>query len=141
VETDTLTAETRVLGAWGVFDVGVPIDLNIIQGQMQGGMIQGLGYAFMESMDSDSRGALRDRSFSDYLIPTAADVPNLHTELFINPYPAGPYGAKGAGELPLVGAAPAFAEALEQALGGLSIRKIPLTLEETMKLIEGGHEK
>jgi CO/xanthine dehydrogenase Mo-binding subunit len=137
VQTDLLTAETKILGAWGVFDVGVPIDMNIIQGQMQGGMLQGLGYASIEQTDCDSNGVLRNKSFSDYIIPTAADVPNLRTEIVNNPYSDGPFGAKGAGELPLVGAAPAYAEAVENALGR-DVRKVPLTQEDVMKVIGGG---
>ncbi len=136
VETDMLTAESKILGAWGVFDVGVPIDINIVQGQMQGGMLQGLGYASMEQTDCSERGAIRNKSFSDYIIPTSADVPNLYTEIMNNPYPDGPYGAKGAGELPLIGAAPAYIEAIEDALGH-DINTIPLSQEDTMKLILG----
>jgi CO/xanthine dehydrogenase Mo-binding subunit len=139
VETDTLTAETKILGAWGVFDVGVPIDQNIIQGQMQGGMLQGLGYASMEETDCSDKGVLRNKSFSDYVIPTAADVPVLQTEIMNNPYNGGPYGAKGAGELPLVGAGPAYAEAVENALGR-AVCKIPLTQEEIMKVIGEGYQ-
>ena len=139
VETDILTAETKILGVWGVFDVGVPIDMCIVQGQMQGGMLQGLGYASIEQMDYNDRGVIRNNSFSDYIIPTAVDVPLLRTEIVNNPYSHGPYGAKGAGELPLVGAAPAYAEAVENALGH-GINKIPLTQEDTMKVIEEVHQ-
>jgi CO/xanthine dehydrogenase Mo-binding subunit len=139
-ELDTLTAETKILGAWGVFDVGVPIDTNIMRGQLEGGMLQGLGYASMEQTDCDDKGVLRNKSFSDYIIPTSVDVPNLKTDLVLNPYSDGPYGAKGAGELPLVGAAPAYAGAVEQALGR-SVVKIPLTQEDTMKVIQGVYDK
>jgi CO/xanthine dehydrogenase Mo-binding subunit len=140
VETDMLTAETKVLGAWGVFDVGVPIDMNIIQGQMQGGLLQGIGYASMEQMDCNEWGVIRNNSFSDYIIPTAVDVPNLYTDIVTNPYSHGPYGAKGAGELPLVGAAPAYAEAVEDALG-YDINKVPFTQEDTMKVIGGVYQR
>ena len=103
---------------------------------MQGGMLQGLGYASIEQMDYNDRGVIRNKSFSDYIIPTAVDVPNLYTDLVNNPYSDGPYGAKGAGELPLVGAAPAYVEAMEYALGH-DLNKIPLTQEDTMKVIQG----
>lgn len=136
VEIDTLTAQTNVLGAWGVYDVGVPIDLNIIQGQMQGGMLQGIGYAAMEQMDYNEQGRILNNSFSDYLIPTAMDVPNLVTVILDNPYQYGPYGAKGAGELAFVGVAPAYLQAVENALG-TKLNKAPFTLEDTMKVIQG----
>lgn len=135
VEVDTLTAETKVLGAYGIFDVGVPIDMNIIQGQMQGGFLQGIGYASMEQMDYNEKGMIRNNSYSDYIIPTSVDVPNMVTEIMNNPYTHGPYGAKGAGELPLVGAAPAYVDAMENALG-VNLYKAPFTQEDTMKVLQ-----
>lgn len=135
VEVDTLTAVTKVLGAWGTFDVGVPIDMNIIQGQMQGGLLQGIGYSSMEQMDYNDKGIIRNNSFSDYIIPTAVDVPNLVTEIINNPYSYGPYGAKGAGELPLVGVAPAYLEAMENALG-VNLNRVPFTQEDTMRVLQ-----
>ena len=90
----------------------------------------------MESMSYDSRGRIRSNSFSDYLIPTAADVPNLKCMLHVEKYPDGPYGAKGAGELPLVGAPGAYVEAMEQALGGrVCLHHAPFTPEDAMKVI------
>ncbi len=135
VEVDTLTATTKILGAWGNFDVGVPMDMAIIQGQMQGGFLQGIGYASCEQMNCDERGRIRNNSLSDYILPTAMDVPVLVTEMTNNPYTHGPYGAKGAGELPLVGAAPAYVEAMENALG-VNLNKAPFTPEDTMKVIQ-----
>ena len=136
VEVDTYTGLTKILGAYGSFDVGTPMDEGIVMGQMEGGFLQGIGYASMESMDYDSRGRIRNNSFSDYLIPTAADVPNLICMLHVEKYPDGPYGAKGAGELPLVGAPGAYVEAMEQALGGsVRLRHAPFTPEDTMKVI------
>ncbi len=135
VEVDTLTALTKITGAWGTYDVGVPIDLNIILGQMEGGFLQGIGYASMEQMECNDKGIIRNNSFSDYIIPTAVEVPKLVAEIISNPYTHGPYGAKGAGELGLVGAAPAYLEAVENALGA-SLNKIPFTTEDTMKVLQ-----
>ena len=136
VEVDTYTGVTKILGAYGSFDVGTPMDEGIVLGQMEGGFLQGIGYASMESMNYDSRGRIRSNSFSDYLIPTAADVPNLKCMLHVEKYPDGPYGAKGAGELPLVGAPGAYVEAMEQALGGrVRLHHAPFTPEDAMKVI------
>ena len=77
VEVDTYTGTSKILGAYGSFDVGTPIDYNIVIGQMEGGYLQGIGYASIEHMDYDSKGRIRNNSFSDYLIPTTKDVPNL----------------------------------------------------------------
>ena len=105
VEVDTYTGIAKILGAYASFDVGTPMDYNIVMGQMEGGFLQGIGYASTEFMNYDNKGRIRNNSFSDYLIPTAVDVPVLNCQLHVEEYPFGPYGAKGAGELPLVGAA------------------------------------
>jgi len=135
VEIDTLTAVTKIIGAWGVYDVGVPIDMNVITGQMEGGFLQGLGYASMEQMDYNDKGIIRNNNFSDYIIPTAVDVPNLVVDIINNPYIDGPYGAKGAGELAPVGVAPAYLEAVENAIG-ISLNKIPFTGEDVMRSLQ-----
>lgn len=136
VEVDTFTGTAEVLGAWGVYDVGVPVDMNVIQGQMQGGLLQGIGYSSMEQMDCNNKGIIRNNSLSDYIIPTSADVPILVTDIINNPYSHGPYGGKGAGELPLVGVAPAYIEAMENALD-TKINTVPFTQEDTMRVLQG----
>ena len=135
VEIDTYTGVTKVLGAYGSFDVGTPIDYNVVMGQMEGGFLQGIGYASIEKMDYDAKGCIRNNSFSDYLIPTTKDVPNLKCMLHVEKYPDGPYGAKGAGELPLVGAPGAYLEAVEQALGGVKLNHVSFTTEDTLAVI------
>ncbi|MBU3145389.1 xanthine dehydrogenase family protein molybdopterin-binding subunit [Clostridium sp. CF012] len=134
LEIDMLTGEHNVLGAYGSFDVGTPIDMNIVVGQMEGGMLQGIGYSSMEYMDHDSKGRIRNNSLSDYIIPTAMDIPVVKVHIHIDEYPYGPYGAKGAGELPTVGVAAAYIEAVEQILGK-KVDHIPFTVEDTMKAI------
>lgn len=137
VEVDTLTGLTRILHATGCFDVGTPMDYNIVMGQMEGGFLQGIGYASTEKMDCDARGRIVNDTFSEYLVPTATDVPDIKALLHVEPYPDGAYGAKGAGELPLVGAAPAYVAAVEQALGAgrHPLNHIPFTAEDTLKEI------
>lgn len=136
VEVDTLTGQTKILGAYASFDVGTPIDYNIVMGQMEGGFLQGIGYASIEHMDYDDKGRIRNNTFSDYLIPTTIDVPNLDVQLHVREYPDGPYGAKGAGEVPLVGAPGAYVEAVEQALGGkINLEHAPFTAEDTIKAL------
>ncbi|WP_320127534.1 xanthine dehydrogenase family protein molybdopterin-binding subunit [uncultured Sphaerochaeta sp.] len=134
IEIDTLTGEARIIGVNGNYDVGTPIDTNIVIGQMEGGLMQGLGYASIEEMTTDKLGRIRNNSFTDYIIPTSVDVPNMEVQLHIEKYPLGPYGAKGAGELPLIGAAPAYVGALEQALG-CSLFHIPFTTQDTLKVL------
>jgi len=133
LEIDTLTGVQKVLGAWGSFDVGTPVDYNVVLGQMEGGFLQGIGYSSIEQMNYDAKGRIRNNSYSDYLIPTTKDVPNLQCILHVEKYPEGPYGAKGAGELPLVGSPGAYLEAAEQALGGVSLHHIPFTAEDALR--------
>lgn len=135
VEVDTYTGLTKVLGAYGNFDVGTPVDENIVKGQMEGGFLQGIGHASTEHIYYDSTGRMRNTSFSDYIIPTAVDVENLNVQLHVEKFPYGPYGAKGAGELPLVGATAAYAQAVELALGNSKINHVPFTAEDTMKAL------
>ena len=134
LEVDTLTGIAKILGAYASFDVGTPIDYNIVMGQMEGGLLQGIGYSSMEIMKTDSKGRIRNNSLSDYIIPTALDVPNLVCMLHVEEYPDGPYGAKGAGELPLVGVPAAYTSALEQALGR-KVNHIPFTQEDTLNAL------
>ena len=134
VEVDTLTGTNQVEGAWASFDVGTPIDMNIVVGQMEGGMLQGLGYSSMEQMAYDEKGRIRNNSFTDYIIPTAMDVPVMQVQMHVEEYPLGPYGAKGAGELSLVGIPGAYINAMEQALGS-KIHHIPFSAENALDLL------
>ncbi len=133
VEVDILLAETKLLGVWGIFDVGNAIDETIMKGQIEGGMLQGLGYASCEKMENVG-GRIPQASMTDYIIPTAMDTIPFVTELVDNPYDGGPFGAKGAGELTIIGTAPAYAEAVESAIGQ-NIHFIPVTPEKLLELI------
>ena len=133
VEIDPLSYEVSVLEGWSVYDVGKAIDEQIIIGQADGGQVQGIGYGYIEKMVAKN-GKIQQKNVTDYIIPTSVDVPLLHTYLMDNPYPLGPYGAKGAGELTLVGGAPAVALAIENAIGKV-ITKIPVTPEYIMELM------
>lgn len=136
VEVDPLTAQIDIVGVWSVFDVGNAIDERILRGQIEGGILQGLGYASLEVMQSQ-QGKILQNSITDYIIPTAKDIVKMETKLLYNPYEEGPFGAKGAGELTLIGGAPAFTAAVENALG-ISIQKIPITPEELMEVLANG---
>ena len=128
VEVDPITFEVGITGSWAVYDVGTPIDLRILEGQMQGGTAQSLAWSTIEKMES--RGGLpAQASFTDYTIPTAMDFPDTRCFFIENPYRYGPFGAKAAGELPNEGPAGAVAAAVSQAVGR-TITKIPITPEE-----------
>jgi len=121
-----------------VYDIGVAIDERIIKGQIEGGIVQGLAYALMEKMEMKN-GKILHNSLTDYIIPTSKDFPKIESRLVENPYKYGPFGAKCAGELPFVGAAPAVCAAIQHALG-IPVKKIPVTPEDIMDLEERGSE-
>lgn len=133
VETDMLLASTRLVGVWGIFDVGKEIDHKIMVGQCEGGMLQGIGYGSMENMQCIN-GKIAQSSYTDYMIPTSKDTVPFKIEFVNIPYDGGPFGAKGAGELTLVGGAPAYELAVEQAVKR-NLYEIPLTSEKLMMAI------
>lgn len=133
VEVDILLATTKLTGVWGVFDVGKTIDDIIMKGQAEGGMLQGIGYGSMEKMES-LNGAVRQASMTDYIIPASKDTIPFGVEFIDNPYDGGPFGAKGAGELTLIGTAPAYEAAVEQAVAA-DIYEIPVTPEKLMAIL------
>ena len=128
VEADPVTREVRPVRVWAVHDIGKAVDERIVRGQVEGGIVQGLGFAGIEVMETRD-GAFRQGTMTDYCIPTAADAPPMESFLVDNPYRHGPSGAKGVGEVTLVGAAPAFALAVENALGR-EIERVPVRPEE-----------
>jgi len=138
VEIDTQTGCISILGAWGSFDVGTPIDENIVTGQMEGGFLQSLGWGIMENC-SPRNGKIGNKLLCDYIIPTSLDVPNMKVKLHIEEYPEGPYGAKGGGEMPHVGGAPALLEAVQNALG-INIYKLPFMAEDVMDTLRSSGE-
>jgi CO/xanthine dehydrogenase Mo-binding subunit len=131
VEVDPITCEVAVTGVWGVYDIGTPIDEKIVQGQIEGGMTQGLGYATIEVLET-SRGKLLQANLTDYMVPTSMDYPKMEVHLVESSYDLGPYGAKCVGELPFLGTAPALAAAVQHALGR-PVTRIPVTAEYLME--------
>lgn len=132
VEVDPITLDIECTDIYGVYDVGIPIDERLLLGQIHGGVIQGLGYGMMEEMYSEN-GKIQQNSFSSYAVPTSADIPNIHTDWIINEYDEGPFGAKAAGELTLVGIAPAVASAVADAVGH-DIYEIPVLPEKILEV-------
>lgn len=139
VEVDPCTYEVDVKGVWAVYDIGNPIDEKIVKGQIDGGVIQGLGYAQMEVMELQN-GRVVHNTFSKYMIPSFLDCPVVQSKCIQNPYDYGPFGAKGLGELTILGVAPAYAAAVEDALD-VSISKLPITPEKIRGLVHHGYSK
>ena len=107
---------------------------------MEGGLLQALGYSAMERLVIGENGKMFNTSFADYHIPMATDIPSLSVEFERSEYPGGPMGAKGAGELSLVGVAAAYARAVEQALEKvlpIKISHIPFVAEDVLNILDG----
>ncbi len=136
VEVCPVTFQVTLKHVWSVYDIGKAIDERIVMGQADGGIMQGIGYGYLEVMNCVD-GKIAQKNVTDYIIPTSVDTPAMETVLMDNPYPLGPYGAKGAGELTLVGGAPAVALAIEEAIGN-KVFNIPVTPEYIMELIKNG---
>lgn len=134
VEVDTETGEVRVLKLVDAVDAGTIINPLTAEGQVEGGLTQGLGYATSEEMLYDDKGSLLTRDFSAYRIYTAVDMPRLLPILVETNEPSGPFGAKAIAEIPIDGAAPAIANAVFAATG-VRIRQIPLTPERVWRAL------
>lgn len=128
VEFDKITNEVKVVGIWSSHDIGKAIDELIVHGQINGGIIQSLGYASMEKLEN-RKGHFKQTSMSDYIIPTSMDFPHQEYFLCDNPYEWGPYGAKGMGELVFNGADAAYVDAVERATGK-NFTSIPIPPED-----------
>ena len=139
VEIDDETGEVRILGYWGVDDIGTVINPMIVEGQIQGGIAQGLGQALRERCVYDAHdGQLLSGSFMDYALPRAADMPPIVSEFDEGqPCTHNPLGAKGCGEAATIGAPAAIVSAVLEALRPLGVTdlQLPLTPERVWQAI------
>ena len=133
VEVDPETGEVRVLGLTTAHDVGRVLNPVGHQGQINGGVVQGLGYALMEELTVED-GRVATLSFGDYKIPTSLDIPELRTVLLESEAGVGPYAIKGIGETPNVPVAAAIANAVADA-AGVRIADLPLTSEKVYRAL------
>jgi CO/xanthine dehydrogenase Mo-binding subunit len=131
VEVDLVTYEVKLKNLYTSADVGKAIHPLLTEGQIEGGMLQAVGYALTEELVW-KEGRIQNNSLTNYIIPTSMDTPNIIVDLVENPYKYGPYGAKGVGELPMDGPAPAIIGAIAHATGRF-IPEIPVTPERFLQ--------
>jgi len=127
VEVDTETGHVEVLNFISAHDIGKAVNPQQAEGQIQGGSLQGIGYALSENLVID-KGRMMNPNFTGYIIPTIMDSPDIKPIIVEEKYPKGPYGAKGLGEPPLISAAPAIANAIYNATGK-RVKNLPLIPE------------
>ncbi len=133
VEVDMETGEFKVTRITSAHDMGKAINPQQVEGQIEGGTLQGLGYATMEEIRHDANGKMLNNAFATYILPTTEDTPELEPIIVEHAYDKGPYGAKGFGEVPLMGIAPAISNAIYNATG-VRIRKLPIKPEKILGL-------
>jgi putative selenate reductase molybdopterin-binding subunit len=134
VEVDTETGQVRVVHLATAVDPGTAINPMQAEGQVEGAVAQGLGYALTEELVLDDAGRPVNANFLDYKMFAAEDMPKLTTILVETDEPLGPYGAKSISEVPINGPAPAIANAIFHAVG-VRIRKLPIRPEDVLRAL------
>jgi CO/xanthine dehydrogenase Mo-binding subunit len=139
VEVDTETGQVEVVRAAAAQDVGRAINPDLVEGQMDGGFAMGYGFAVFEDLDI-KEGKIRNDKLTNYLIPTAMDMPELEKIIIEDPEATGPYGAKGIGEPVMIHAAPAILNAIYDATG-VRMTEVPVTPERLLKALKQAEVK
>ena len=124
VEVDPDTGKVTILRYTAVQDAGKAIHPSYVEGQMQGGVVQGIGWALNEEYYFNDQGQMTNSSFLDYRMPTALDLPMIDTVIVEVANPGHPYGVRGVGEVPIVPPLPAIASAISHAIGS-RISRLP----------------
>jgi xanthine dehydrogenase molybdenum-binding subunit len=138
VEVDKETGEVKILKLVFVCDMGRAINPQTVEGQIEGGIVQGLGFALTEDYYINLQtGAMEADNFTTYKIPAVLDLPDIEVILYENPCSTGPFGAKGIGECSMVPIAPAIANAIYDAVG-VRMTELPITPEKILVGLKNG---
>jgi CO/xanthine dehydrogenase Mo-binding subunit len=136
VAVDPETGEVRVLDYLAAQDVGFAINPAEVEGQIHGGVTQGLGWALFEGFSYDENGQLLTATLMDYALPHSEDVPTITPLLVYVPSALGPFGAKGVGEPPVVPVGATVANAIRDAIGA-RVSHLPMTAERVFSAMHG----
>lgn len=134
VEVDTRTGAVKVLRYTLIQDAGKAVYPEFIEGQFQGGAVQGIGTALNEEYIYNDKGVLENPGFLDYRVPVASDVPFINTEIVEVPNPDHPYGVRGIGEVPIIPPLPAISNAIYDAIG-VRLRDHPMSPPKVLKAL------
>jgi len=138
VEVDPETGKVKVLSVAAAHDVGFPINLSAVEGQIEGGVVMGLGYALTENLRSEE-GEVLARNFSDYFVRGTLDMTEIKPIVVTTNDPYGPFGAKGAGETVMIPTAPAIMNAIYDAVG-VRIKELPITPDKILNAFKEKQE-
>ena len=136
VEVDPETGRVTVLRYTAIQDVGKAIHPSYVEGQLQGGAVQGIGWALNEEYVYDQDGRMQNTGFLDYRMPVASDLPMIDTVLVEVPNEGHPYGVRGVGETPIVPPLGAVANAVSRAIGKRAV-DLPLSPPRLLSIIDG----
>ena len=139
VRVDPETGKVDVLRFTAIQDAGKAIHPSYVEVQMQGGAVQGLGWALNEEYVFNTSGVMENAGFLDYRVPVASDMPMIETQIIEVPNPAHPYGVRGVGETPLVGPLAAAANAVKAATG-VRMNDLPMSPPNVLAAIEAAHK-
>jgi len=134
VTVNIRTGEVKVDRIWAAHDIGKAINPQLAAAQIEGGVVQGVGYALMENLVLEN-GIIINPNFTGYILPTAKDTPEVYPIIVENSEKQGPYGARGLGEPPLIGVAPAIANAIFNATG-IRVYELPILPEKIMQSLK-----
>ena len=134
VEVDRETGLVRVVRYTAIQDVGKAVHPSYVEGQLQGGVAQGIGWALNEAYVYDEKGVLQNPGFLDYRVPVCSDLPMIDTVLVEVPNPGHPHGVRGVGEVPIVPPIAAVANAIHDALG-VRLRRLPMSPPNVLEAI------
>ena len=135
VEVDPETGKIDILRFTAFCDAGTSIHPSYVEGQVQGGTVQGIGWALNEEYVYNEDGAMSNSSFLDYRMPTSLDVPMIDAEIIEVPNPRHPYGIRGVGEIPIIPPLPALALAVKNAIG-TPIYRLPISPGAVLDALE-----
>ncbi|MQG71910.1 MAG: xanthine dehydrogenase family protein molybdopterin-binding subunit [SAR202 cluster bacterium] len=135
VEVDPETGKVDILRFTAFMDVGTAIHPAYVEGQIQGGTVQGIGWALNESYFYDDEGSMLNSSFLDYRMPTSLDVPMIETVMIEVPNPKHTFGVRGVGEAPIIPPLPALANAISDAIG-VRMLDLPMTPDVILTALE-----
>ncbi|MGA7455196.1 MAG: molybdopterin cofactor-binding domain-containing protein [Rhodoplanes sp.] len=135
VDVDDETGEVEVLRIVAAHDCGTAINPMLVEGQVEGGIAMGIGFALQEEILFDAAGRQINPNLTNYIVPTALDVPDIDVSIVSNTDPTGPFGAKGVGEPTSVPTAAAILNAIQDAVG-VRITSLPATAEKVLTAIK-----
>ena len=137
LELDAATGAVRLLKHWAVDDCGVAVNPLLVEEQVRGGIVQGIGHALYESLRYDAGGQLGNGSLTDYLVPMSVEMPDIEVGHVSTPTASSALGAKGAGEAGVTGAPAAVLNAINDALApwGAAVYRVPATPEVILQAL------